>query len=138
GTGSTDNASFNISGARLRTSAVFNFLVQSSYSIRVRSTDQGGLFTEKAFTITVTPGLRTLTITKSGTGSGRVTSSPTGINCGSNCSGNFAYNTIVTLTAAAATGSTFVGWSGPLCSGTGTCVVTMSAAQTVNAVFSRP
>jgi parallel beta-helix repeat protein len=54
GTGSTDNASFNISGANLRTSASFNFEVQSSYSIRVRSTDQDGLYFDKAFTITVT------------------------------------------------------------------------------------
>ena len=41
----------------------------------------------------------------------------------------------VTLTAAAATGSTFSGWSGEGCSGTGTCVVTMSAARTVTANF---
>ena len=39
------------------------------------------------------------------------------------------------LTAAAATGSTFSGWSGEGCSGAGTCVVTMNAAQTVTANF---
>jgi hypothetical protein len=33
--------------------------------------------------------------------------------------------------------STFVGWSGP-CTGTGTCVVTMTAAQLVSAQFSSP
>ena len=54
GTGSTDNASFNISGNSLRTSAAFDYESKSSYSIRVRSTDQGSLWTEKAFTITVT------------------------------------------------------------------------------------
>jgi hypothetical protein len=53
GAGSTDNGSFNISGSQLRTSAVFNFEVKSSYSIRVRTTDSGGLFFEKIFTITV-------------------------------------------------------------------------------------
>src|SRR5205807_117302 len=56
GTGSTDNASFNIggiSGDSLRTSAVFDFETKSSYSIRVRTTDQGGLFFEKAFTVTI-------------------------------------------------------------------------------------
>jgi hypothetical protein len=53
GAGSTDNASFNISGNQLRTSAVFNFEVKSSYSIRVRTTDSGSLFFEKIFTITV-------------------------------------------------------------------------------------
>jgi hypothetical protein len=56
GTGNTDNASFNISGVSLRTSEVFDYETQNSYSIRVRSTDQGGLYFEKAFTITVTEG----------------------------------------------------------------------------------
>ncbi len=53
GAGSTDNASFNIAGGNLRTSAIFDFEAKSSYSIRVRSTDSGGLFTEKAFTVTI-------------------------------------------------------------------------------------
>jgi autotransporter-associated beta strand protein len=56
GTGSTDNAAFNISGNQLRATASLDFETNSSYSVRVRSTDQGGLFTEKAFTITVVPG----------------------------------------------------------------------------------
>jgi hypothetical protein len=54
GTGSTDNASFTITGDTLKTAAVFDYETKSSYSIRVRSTDAGGLWTEKAFTITVT------------------------------------------------------------------------------------
>jgi PKD repeat protein len=54
GTGSTDNASFTISGANLQTAASFDFETKSSYSIRVRTTDQGGLFTEKEFAISVT------------------------------------------------------------------------------------
>ncbi len=53
GTGDTDNASFTISGSNLLTNAVFNFETKSSYSIRVRTTDAGGLFFEKALTITV-------------------------------------------------------------------------------------
>ena len=54
GAGSTDNASFNISGSSLRTSAVFNYETKNSYSIRVRTTDQGSLYFEKVFTILVT------------------------------------------------------------------------------------
>ena len=54
GTGSTDNSSFNISGANLRNSAVFDYETKNSYSIRVRSTDAGGLYTEAQFTINVT------------------------------------------------------------------------------------
>jgi hypothetical protein len=54
GTGSTGNSSFTIVGNSLRTAAVFDFETQSSYSIRVRSTDQGGLFFDKVFTVAVT------------------------------------------------------------------------------------
>lgn len=53
GTGSDDNASFNINGASLRISSSPNFEVKNSYTVRVRSTDAGGLFYEKAFTITI-------------------------------------------------------------------------------------
>ncbi|NBR07197.1 MAG: hypothetical protein EBT92_15725 [Planctomycetes bacterium] len=53
GTGDTDNGSFTISGGQLQTNASFDFETKSSYSIRVRSTDQGGLTFDKTFTITV-------------------------------------------------------------------------------------
>jgi hypothetical protein len=53
GTGDTDNASFTIDGSSLKANAVLNFESKSSYTVRVRSTDQGGLKTEKAFTISV-------------------------------------------------------------------------------------
>jgi hypothetical protein len=75
-----------------------------------------------------------LTVTKNGTGSGTVTSLPSGIACGSQCSATFASGTKVVLTASPASGSTFTGWSGA-CSGTGTCSVTLSASTTVTANF---
>lgn len=53
GTGDTDNNSFAIEGNSLRAPNPFDYETKSSYSIRIRSTDQGGLFTEKQFTITV-------------------------------------------------------------------------------------
>jgi gliding motility-associated-like protein len=53
GTGDTDNGSFNISGNSLRTTASLDFETKSSYSVRVRTTDQGGLSFEKVFTINV-------------------------------------------------------------------------------------
>jgi hypothetical protein len=81
------------------------------------------------------PGNQTLTVSKNGTGSGTVTSSPAGINCGSACSFDFAYNTVVTLTAMPTSPATFMGWSGGGCSGTGTCTVTMSSAKSVTAYF---
>ena len=79
-------------------------------------------------------GGNTLTVTKGGTGTGTVNSSPAGISCGSTCSASFTAGTQVTLTASAAAGSQFTGWSGA-CSGTGSCIVTMSAAQAVTATF---
>ena len=77
-----------------------------------------------------------LTVVKAGTGSGTVTSSPAGIDCGSTCSVSFPKGTGVTLTATAATGSTFTGWSGEGCGGTGTCTVIMDQARAVTADFS--
>ncbi len=53
GTGDADNAVFNINGSSLRANSSFDFETKSSYSVRIRSTDQGGLFTEKVFTISV-------------------------------------------------------------------------------------
>ena len=54
GSGDSGNASFTISGNQLRTNAQFDFETESSYSIRVRSTDGTGASIEKVFTIEVT------------------------------------------------------------------------------------
>ena len=80
------------------------------------------------------PVFHTLTVTRTGTGSGTVTSTPAGIDCGATCSAAFLAGTVVTLGAAPAAGSTFAGWSGA-CTGTGPCVVTMTAARAVTAAF---
>lgn len=82
------------------------------------------------------PSAYTLTVSTSGTGSGTVSSSPSGISCGSDCTENYNQAASVILTATPASGSTFSGWSGGGCSGTGTCTVTMSADTTVTASFS--
>jgi hypothetical protein len=80
----------------------------------------------------------TLKIKKEGTGTGTVTSSPAGINCGATCEAKFEEGKEVTLTATPEGGSTFAGWTGSGCSGTGTCKVTMSAAKEVTATFNPP
>jgi uncharacterized repeat protein (TIGR01451 family) len=81
--------------------------------------------------------LHTLTVNKSGSGVGTVTSSPPGVNCGPVCSLQFANGLGVTLTAAASSGSRFAGWSGD-CSGTATtCALTMSADHNVTATFAK-
>lgn len=76
-----------------------------------------------------------LTVTRAGTGTGTVTSTPAGINCPTACTASFASGTAVTLTQVATAGSTFAGWSGA-CTGTGSCVVTLTAAASVTATFS--
>jgi parallel beta-helix repeat protein len=99
------------------------------------STRGGGDGANGQVRITYTVTNYTLTVNKSGAGTGTVTSSPAAITCGTTCSASFAYNTPVTLTAVAATGSTFGGWSGGGCTGTGTCSVTMTAGTSVTANF---
>jgi VCBS repeat-containing protein len=54
GTGSADNASFEIVDGELRAKASFNFEGKRTHAIRVRSTDRGGLSFERRFLITVT------------------------------------------------------------------------------------
>lgn len=76
-----------------------------------------------------------LVVTRAGSGSGTVTSSPPGIDCGTSCGANYAAGTSVMLAAAAAANSVFGGWSGA-CTGTGSCLVTMSALREVTATFS--
>ncbi|MFG0286556.1 MAG: cadherin domain-containing protein [Rhodopirellula sp. JB044] len=56
GEGDTDNGSFAIDGSNLVTVAVLDSGTQSSYSVRVRSTDAGGEFVEQVFTVTVSEG----------------------------------------------------------------------------------
>lgn len=86
-----------------------------------------------------------LKVLKMGLGSGTVTSSPAGIDCGSDCDETFGATVSVTLTATADGSSTFVGWdvdadadpgTTPDCAGTSTtCTVTMNVARSVRPVF---
>lgn len=76
----------------------------------------------------------TLNLLKAGAGAGQVTSSPAGINCTVSCVIQLSGNSNITLTAMAAAGSAFAGWSGA-CSGTGSCTLTMNAQKSVTANF---
>ena len=87
-------------------------------------------------TFTPIPASYTLTVIKSGSGQGTVTSvTPNGsINCGSTCSFSFPTNSSVILHAEESVNSIFNGWSGP-CSGTADCVVLMDQVRNVTATF---
>ena len=82
---------------------------------------------------TIGPALVNLTVAV--TGSGSVTSSPAGINCGNVCVASFAPATMVTLTAVPSGGSVFSGWSGGGCGMTSPCTLTVATATTVTATF---
>ena len=76
----------------------------------------------------------TLIVAKAGNGGGTVSSTPTGIACGTTCAAAYPFGQTVTLTATAEANSTFNGWTGA-CTGTGTCVVSMTQSRMVTASF---
>ncbi|HZO06214.1 MAG TPA: carboxypeptidase regulatory-like domain-containing protein [Solirubrobacterales bacterium] len=78
-----------------------------------------------------------LSVSKAGTGSGSVTSTPVGIDCGSLCATSFDEGEEVGLTATPAADSEFTGWSGGGCTGTGTCTVSVEADTAVTATFAK-
>jgi hypothetical protein len=86
-------------------------------------------------TATFTAITHVLSVTKIGVGTGTITSAPSGIACGSDCTEAYVMNTSVTLTAVPDPTSSFVGWSGGGCSGTGPCTISMTAATSVSAQF---
>jgi hypothetical protein len=74
-----------------------------------------------------------LSVVAGGSGAGTITSTPPGISCGATCGASFDAGTSVTLSAAPAPGSIFVGWLGA-CTGS-TCVVPLDVASAVQATF---
>ena len=80
-----------------------------------------------------------LTVTKTGSGVGTVTSSDGAIDCGGACAHTYNEGAVVTLTATPSTtstfASTFAGWSGGGCTGTGVCEVSLTATTKVTAQF---
>jgi hypothetical protein len=78
--------------------------------------------------------LNTISLARSGKGTGKITSAPRGISCGKRCAHGFAYGTSVTLKAKPAKGSQFVHWSGA-CKGTGKCRLILTDDVKVGARF---
>jgi len=74
-----------------------------------------------------------LVISKPGKGAGTV--SGTGIDCGDTCLAAYNPGSVVSLSAKADPGSSFAGWSGGGCSGTGLCATTINGATTITATF---
>jgi hypothetical protein len=107
----------------------------TAYCYRLRAFNSAGYSPYSETACGATAQMLGLAVLKVGAGSGTVTSVPGGIACGASCSGSYAPGTAVVLSAAAATGSIFSGWTGAGCSGTGACSVTLNASTTVTATF---
>jgi alpha-tubulin suppressor-like RCC1 family protein len=84
-------------------------------------------------------GGRRLSVSLAGSGAGEVTSDPAGLECGGGhavCGEPFAAGPTVRLSAAAASGSTFLGFSGGGCASTGyVCEIPMTQDQAITATF---
>jgi PASTA domain/Divergent InlB B-repeat domain len=78
--------------------------------------------------------LNAVALAKTGSGKGKITSSPRGISCGKRCSHGFPYGTTVTLKAKAAKGSQLARWSGA-CKGTGQCRLKVTDNVKIGARF---
>jgi Divergent InlB B-repeat domain len=76
-----------------------------------------------------------LTVLRTGAGTGNVQAAGGAIVCGSTCTHEYEKGTTVALTATAASGSAFAGWSGAGCAGTGKCTVTLDVPATVQTKF---
>ena len=79
-----------------------------------------------------------LSLTKTGSGTGSVSTAGSTINCGPTCtfqSHSYPTGTVVSLSASPESGSTFTGWSGGGCSTIPTCTLVMNSTQAVTADF---
>ena len=94
----------------------------SYYLAPVNSTDVRGIITDN-----------TLTVSKTGTGTGTITTNVGGINCGVTCTNLYTNGTSVTLTATPDATSNFVSWSGDADCTDG--VVSMAGSKTCTATF---
>lgn len=103
---------------------------ESQWTVGLWSTIASDLQFRARFTSTT----QALSVSKTGNGSGTVSSSPNGINCGADCSEDLGDGTLVALQATARAGSTFAGFSGSDCL-TNPCLVTMDDAKSVGAQF---
>ena len=128
-----------------RTSTSVDFVIAVPVTASIGSTfDVVGTATDGAGNIGTSPPVSltvasevtaTLSVMKQGNGTGTVTSSPAGIDCGNTCSQTFTSAVTLHLTASANPGSVFVGWGGD-CSGATTSIdVAIAADTTCSATF---
>jgi len=137
---STSSASFTFGTAVTLTAAPGPKTLKPSWtgcdSVDVENKCLVTMNAAKTIVLTLEPSEYELKVGKAGTGGGKVTSSPAGIDCGATCFANFNNGALVTLAGAPEAGSQPVAWTG--CGSVDAenkCLVTMSAAKTVTATF---
>jgi hypothetical protein len=79
-----------------------------------------------------------LTVSTGGTGTGSVFSTPAGISCGTTCVIYPRYGTSILLTAIAAQGSTFGGWTGACAGQPKDCLIAIIGDTSTRAAFALP
>jgi hypothetical protein len=121
-------------GANITTYNDSNLTAGTTYCYRVRAYNVAGNSSySNAACGTASTSTVSLSVAKTGSGGGTVSSLPAGINCGATCTGSYSTGTVVTLTAAPASGSTFAGWSGDSDCSDGS--VTMNIGKSCTATF---
>lgn len=111
-----------------------DYVGEDSFVVKVTDSQGGEDYITVNVNVTRTTFNLAVTNTSNNGGTGTVTSSPAGIDCGGTCSYAFTEGTEVTLTATPAEGSLFMGWSGA-CTGTSICILTMTENKAVTATF---
>ncbi|ETR65950.1 MAG: hypothetical protein OMM_13471, partial [Candidatus Magnetoglobus multicellularis str. Araruama] len=106
------------------------------FTVRLTASNEFGEDTETKFEYVVIekPEFQ-LFVSKTGSGTGTITSDISGINCGIDCFNSYKEGIEVTLSAKADNNSVFTGWSGGGCSGTKNCTISIHSDTSVSATF---
>ena len=132
------NTDYTINNCANNTSQQHTYNNAGNYIAKLTVDDgRGGTVSQNVSVVVNAMVYYTLSISKTGTGDGTVTSNPSGIDCGNSCQAQFSDGTTVILTATPSQGSVFSGWGGD-CSSCGTntyCIVTLTTDLNCSAQF---
>lgn len=114
------------------TQSTGNLTSSRTYTV---SCNPAGAGSSASVTVNVQAQPKSLTVIKSGQGT--ITSGPAGINCGSDCTEDYAADSTVVLTATPSSGRIFTGWGGDgaSCGKNTTCSIIMNSPKSVIANF---